>query len=465
MTTQEKPSLSEEQVEDLAYYIANDRCANLSDPGTGKTPSVCVYLEYLWKHCGEKSVWVMPMSLLKKNRDELLRFTNLHPEQVMIVDGTPKQRAKQIADQRVVVWLMGFTRWSDEYDLMLTLHPTINAVAVDEIHMGYKGNNSKRTQNLYRAMRRIRKFVAMTGTLIDGRLDSAYPTIKIIEPRYYGSWDAFMRYHADRDPVYPSRIFRWKNHERLGAIFMKHTIRRTFNSVYGKQEVVINLEPCYAKNKAAEAYLELEETAMVELENSVIDGTEPGVGTIRARQILAHPELFGLNTGDWTGKDEQLLVHVEDAKNKSERFLVFSSLVPEQERIVRLLEAQGLRVGLINGKVAPKVRSELDEKFRAGELDVIVGSPKTMAVGYNWPFVNHVIFTTTDYMDSNFTQAYKRAIRGKRTQPLRVTVMLYRNPDHTDSIEYGVWDTTVNKSIQANKVDPTVDVITVTHSG
>jgi hypothetical protein len=80
-------SLRDYQVADLCYYMKNPRCLNLSDPGTGKTPSVVVCQWWLWSEhqCG--TAFVMPLSLLKKNRDEILRFTHFKPDEVTIVTG------------------------------------------------------------------------------------------------------------------------------------------------------------------------------------------------------------------------------------------------------------------------------------------------------------------------------------------------------------------------------------------
>ena len=107
------------QIDDLAFLINNPRAGLLSDPATGKTLPVCLYQEYLWTHKSEKSVWLMPKSLLKKNYDEVLECTNLKPEQVIIVDGTPAQREKQISDRNGVVFLMGFKRFAYDWEKIL----------------------------------------------------------------------------------------------------------------------------------------------------------------------------------------------------------------------------------------------------------------------------------------------------------------------------------------------------------
>ena len=59
------PPLRDYQIADLAYYIANPRCMNLSDPGTGKTPSVCVMQFHLWVNEQARTAWAISRTGLR----------------------------------------------------------------------------------------------------------------------------------------------------------------------------------------------------------------------------------------------------------------------------------------------------------------------------------------------------------------------------------------------------------------
>lgn len=457
--------LRPDQVEDLALLMkpGNERFAILSDPGTGKTPTVCVYIYWLWKDKGEKTAWAMPKSLLRKNRDELLLWTGFRKEEIVIIDGTPEQRAKQIADPHGKVFLMGFRRWSDDWRNILDQQPEINALVVDEIHMAYGRYSTRRTSGFVRSMRHVERFVPMTGSLINGRLDSAYPTIHVIEPRYYFSEGAFFAHHAVSDA--DGKVIMWKNHDKLGRIFARHGVRRTFESIHGKVDIVTNVVLCDMSPKQLKAYKEVHEQAMLELEDRFLDLEQPGVATLRARQIMQHPEAVRVPTAwddegqpcDWktykisdelTGKDEQLIIDLQDANNRQEPLIIFAAYVPEQERLVKLCEKHGRKVGLINGNVSGADRSSIDEAFRAGRLDTVVSSWETAAVGYNWGHVDHIIGPSLDYKDVNVMQGLRRAIRGKRSKPLRFSLYKYRS-----SLDHRVFQIIDMKSHEANKVD------------
>lgn len=481
------------QIDDLAYAIANPKSLFLHDPGCGKTPPVCVYLRYQWTELGHRSLWSMPKSLLQKNRDELLRFTDFGPEDVEILESdilnpTQAQRAQLkrhvelghkrvskellpyrrfwprliageaidlIAECQAKVILCGFRFMARFWQRLVHSHPDIGCLAIDELHMGFGGIDSQNTRSLFDVMRHAKCFIGMTGTLLNGRLDSVYPAIHVIEPRYYPrGYSDFRSQHVAFENDY-GQVLAWKNEEKVGQILLNHGIRRTFEEVYGKEPVVFQTDLVHMNPKMREEYDLFHEQAMLELDDGrFLDGSLPGVATIRASQIMSHPESFGLCAGEMPGKDERLLIHLEDAKQRGEQLLIFSVLIPEQERIFRLLNNEGRIAGLMNGSTSTKQRAEIDQLFRAGAINDVVGSPRTMAVGWNWENTGHVIFVSYDYQDVDWLQAYRRASRGTRTTPLRVTLMQY-----ADSIDKRKLQVIHQKSILANKVDPTRPVL------
>jgi hypothetical protein len=340
----------------------------------------------------------------------------------------------------------------------------VQLLVADEWHAMYGGHASQRTQALYRFMRDRRWLIAMTGTILNGRADTVYPWVHLVEPRYYGTYDGFMAVHGLYD--LSGDLCGWKNLDRLAAIVGRHAIRRTFAQAYGPEAKVIQTEEVEMSPLQRKAYDEIASKALIELEQSFVDGTLPGVNVIRARQIMGHPErvpttdgtFANLIGGEVTGKDERLILHAEDHAAMKKPLVVFAALVPEQERCARILRRVGLRAGLINGSVSGAERSRIDAAFRAGELDAIVASPATAAFGFNWQHggdreVEHVIFVSLDYMDTSFFQAYRRMIRGVRKAPLRITVLEY-----ADSIDQRIFQIVRAKSGLARAVDPTREV-------
>lgn len=440
----------EHQIADLAFYMTRARSLNLSDPGAQKTGSAAMHSWWLASEKNTKSAWAMPKSLLRKNRQDILDFSHFKEDEVLILDGPPDKREQIMRYQNAKVLLMGFDRWAADWENIKHHHPTLNHLTVDEMHLGFAGHDSGRTQSLYDSMKEVEGFLGMTGTIIKGRLSSAYPAISIIEPRFYGSYGGFLGFHSVRDEG--NKITGWRNHEKLRQIFMNVAVRHTFEEVHGPEAKVIIPELCDMSPAQRKVYDKMEQDALVELEDSFLAAGNMAVAAIRCRQLMAHPETFGLKVGT-TGKDERLKIHLGDAVQSGEPIAIFASLIPEQERIVALAKSMGLRTGLINGNVSAARRAEIDAAFQRGDLDCVVASPATAGIGFNWNHLRVMVFTSLDYQDDSFMQAYRRGIRGKRDTPLLIYVLEYR-----DSIDQRIMKIIEMKSREAHLVDPTKEI-------
>lgn len=452
----EEISLRDYQVADLAFYMSTPKCGNFSDPGTGKTPSVCVYMYWLWTEKLSRTIWAMPKSLRKKNLKELIRFSGFELEDVVIVGGSPARRKRILETTNAKVFIMGFDCFTRNWKQIVEHFPDINCLIGDEWHLGFKGPKSGRSQSMLEFMSRTDYLVAMTGTIIDGRLDAAYSLIEACEPGHYsGGPDGFHMAHAITNEY--NQVVAWRNTDRIAKIFGRIAIRHTFEEAYGPEAKVIVPELCEMDPKQREFYDEFEENALLELEEEWLDGSLPGVGQIRCRQLMEHPQEFGppLDEIKLTGKEERLLIHLEDHKNTGKPLVIFAAFQPQHKRLEKICKDMGFRVGVINGNTSGARRSKIDEDFQAGDIDIVIASAATAGVGFNWGHVDHIIFMSLDPMDSNFVQAYRRAIRGKRETPLLITIMLYENCRVEDRI-LEIIDT---KSALAHAVDETKERI------
>lgn len=274
--------LRPDQIADLSILMCNPRHLHLSEPGTGKTPTICVYQRWLWNEHGTPSVWVMPRSLLEKNRDEALKWGGWEADEVVIADGGPLPENGR-------VYLMGFRRFTLEWE---KFPRTWRAIQIDEFHKGFGGAESAQTQALFGFMERQGEFFTpMTGTLIDGKMETVFPAVHIIEPRYYGNFKSFCHFHRMID-VFTGNLVGYQNHDHLQKILQKHSIRRLFSDIFGHQQIVTQVEWVSMAPAQRAAYDKFDKEALLELEQFYIDGTQPGVAFIRARQIMEHPNKF-----------------------------------------------------------------------------------------------------------------------------------------------------------------------------
>lgn len=417
--------LREYQKKQLAFHLGRDRSINTSAPSTGKTPTMCSWIKLRNVIDGCKTIFVMPSSLMFKNREDMLTWTGWDEDEVQICTGTPQKRRKIYEDKNVKCFITTFDTFANEWEMIKDLQPDLNAVCVDEVHLGFSSHSSKRTQSLYRSSRRLKHFLFCSGTVIDGRYSSLYPMLAVIEPRYYGSYNNFLKMHGVFNTF--GQVVSWKNGERLKAILDQVSVGISLKQAYPNRfdNILIN-ETCELDSNVREAYKDLEEDALLELQDEYLECDNPMVKAIRCRSLLSQPETFDLiHKPKINGKDEVIKTHVENALLENKRILIFACFREEQNRIAKVCESLGARVGVINGSVSGLKRGEIDYKFREHDLDVVVGTPSTMSVGFNMEYVKEIIFASLDYKNSNFYQGLLRGNRGSRQEPLPAYILTY----------------------------------------
>lgn len=429
------------QVETLSFYATNKNCLNRSEPATGKTAPSCVMAKYVFDKENGSTIFVMPKSLLIKNEEEITNWTGL---KTLIYRGQPT-----------------LTKWRGEtYDVILTTADTlskhydnilkmlskrIGLLLADETHLYWSSAKAKRTQFILAHCRKIPRNIWLTGTVIRGRLDSAFPVIQMIEPRYYGNHQTFMNQHSIQDS-FTGEVIGWCNEAKINAILKIHSVNYLFRDVYGDPDYIYLPTHVDIDSKHYKAYKEFEEFANLELEDdSILYATEAGVQTIRCRQILGCPEVLGLKIADY-GKDDWVFENL--LNGDYQKVVLFSAMQGEQVRLVRKIEERGFKVGLINGTVDGNKRGQIDKAFREGDLQVIVASPATAGVGLNWHNCEAATFVSIDYMDDNITQATFRFIRGKRDKTIPIYLLKYKN-----TIEDKIYGIVYQKSLLASKAD------------
>lgn len=469
MPATENLKLRDYQIGDLSYLIGKRKALLMHDPGTGKTPPACLFMWYVWSKHRKKTQWAMPTHLMKKNKEELLKWSNFTDEEVAIIDGTPKQKEKLRNDSRVKVFITSFpglVKKDKKGTAAWKYYAETDLIVIDEFHKYFSNHESEATQELYRCMRTKNFFCGMSGTVIKGRLDSAYPMIQIIEPRFYGNYFDFLAQHAIKD--YWGKIIGWRNYDKIRQV-LGHIGRRTaFEDVFGERDIVFFIEEIDMGATQKKLYMQFKAMGMVELEKVILEGSNEGVNLLRLRQILAHPERISVpmerdekgkitrfeivdaSGGVDTERDERIKLHIQDHIDNKEPLVIISTLIPEQQRLYELANEMGMKTALINSTVANKDRWKIDEDFQAGRIQCVVGSPSTMGTGFNWSHINHILVAGLDFAADDFIQILMRGFRGKRKQPLKATLIQYKS-----SVEQHLDRVLDTKSRESHTIDPT----------
>ena len=410
------------QAQHCAFHITHRASLNYSACATGKTYTMAWLAEYYWKTEQCKTVLINPISLSVKNKDEIVRFTDFAEDEVQIVSGTPAKRSVQWKNTKAKVFIVGPDLFGKEWEQML---PDVKSILVDESHLAYSGHKSARTQAFYMAQKKANHITFFTATPIgSGKASSIYYAFCCCAPLVFANFKRFMNYFA----IYNSLgyIIGWRHMDVLGEQLKKFSVGISFKEAFkNAAENIVSFETCdFGDSDIEEKYRSMEDDALMELDDRYVEANSGGVKLLRCRQLLECPEVFGLEP-KIRAKDELLKSHLQHILDGSEKqILVYSAFVAEQERIVRICAEMGLQAGLINGSVVGAARASVAKKFESGEFQVLVASPATMAIGFNFEFVSSVVFVSADYDNSAFHQACFRGNRGTRSTPLPIYILV-----------------------------------------
>jgi hypothetical protein len=422
--------LRDYQLDHLAFYMRwvgteTPICMNLSEPGTGKTPSVVIN-QYRRAMEGIQTLWVMPKSLIMKNVDEIMRFSPLERKHIGVLDGTPANIEAEFDGGTKAVYLVNGTR----FDKMERegAFDTLGALDVDEIHMLFKGADSMRTKSFHSMAFRVNEGVLMTGSLMDGGIAPAWPSIHAVDPRYYpGGYNAFKAHHS-----YQSRYdnkTHWINHEKVSTILERHSVRKVFDN---RDQFLLPVTWTDPNSEQKQALKDWEEKASIEIEKMFVTNAQPGVAYHAMRAILDHPneiniegETVSLCKVEDTQKYHRLEATLYEHLSMDLPLIIYSALRPQQRWIAALCEKVGISYMLMDGNTSLDKRAKIDESFREGSHLVTIASYKVAAVGFNWQILGgkelpRVINMSLPYLPDDIVQGFRRGIRGPRNRTLLV---------------------------------------------
>lgn len=174
-----------------------------------------------------------------------------------------------------------------------------------------------------------------------------------------------------------------------------------------------------------------------ELKKEYITETDSGEEVVAWTDGAKNVLLDRITTSSWFldkegeprgGKLERLRF---DLQNRSQPTLVFAHYQDSVEAAARVAESTGARTAYVHGKVPKKVASAAVADFKAGNLDVLVGSLETLAEGLTLTQADMLIFLEKSFKPSRNEQALRRVHRLGQTRP--VTALDYVTPASVDA--------------------------------
>ena len=391
------------------------------DMGLGKT----VQLIALWLAERENgaatgpTLLVVPMSLVGNWHRELSRFA---PSlRVMVHHGlqrlTGEAFVREVARFDVVISTYALIQRDFEHLASVPWH----RVALDEAQ-NIKNPAAKQSMAV-RALRSDQR-VALTGTPLENRLTELWSIVDFLNQGYLGSAGDFRRRFA----VPIERFADQECAERLRRLIRPVILRRLKSDPGILDELPEKLEMtvyCNLTREQAALYQSIVQEMLGQVEHS---GGMRRRGLILAtlvklKQVCNHPLHFLGQTGPLarrSGKCDRLTDMLEEVVAEGDRALVFTQFRVMGDLLRNhLAEALGCRVLFLHGGTPQKQRTELVDRFQAGDADapVFVLSLKAGGFGLNLSAANHVFHFDRWWNPAVEAQATDRAHRiGQRRQ-------------------------------------------------
>lgn len=453
------------------FAASNPKLLLADDMGLGKTvQALSAVAEYMIRETlppGPKLI-VCPNSVKGVWAREIALWLGTDEPHAVISGTTPKARHNQIEQairdkawvivnweqirtKKVEVVERGRKRERDVLkETLFGTTPWVAAIA-DEAHRA-KNRKSQQTKGLLQIDAAMQ--LALTGTPLMNSPDELWSLLRWLFPEEYTSfWRFFDQYVDYYEGQYGKIITGVRNPDALRFELSTRLVRRTKNEALDLPEKVRQIIPVTLGTKQRKLYEEAEKQMWFEVEQAIKEGDQAakrfaeaaaGEGykatysvpngaarTVRLRQIAASPALLGGE--DDSAKLDAAVEIIVDAQPK--QFVVFSEFKPTCRLLAERLQARGINACSFTGDDSPVERTEMEDRFQAGEIDVLVGTRDTMGEGVTLHAADTAIFIERHWTPAKNEQAEDRLHRNG--QKNAVTILILEAEDSVDTGKVG----------------------------
>jgi len=378
------------------------------DMGLGKTVQVIALVNYIRSRKEEKTLLIVPASLISNWLNEIVRFAPslkyyvLHPSE----NKGGNNDKDLLPDYDIFITTYGMVK---KYDWLKQVH--WNTLVLDEAQaIKNPGTVQTRTVKQLKADYRI----AMTGTPIENRLSELWSLFDFLNKGLLGGAKEFARFVKQLDEsqegysrlkkvVGPFILRRLKTDKSVIADLPAKIEMKTFASLTRKQAALYN-----ALVQDLEA--KLSSSGGIERKGLILSSI------LKFKQICNHPDQYlGQHgyTPEESGKYARLRDICETIYEKRERVLVFTQfkeiIEPLQEFLETVFQHKGL---VLHGETPVAKRKNIVATFQGDEyVPFLILSLKAGGVGLNLTAANHVIHFDRWWNPAVENQATDRAFR------------------------------------------------------
>lgn len=319
------------------------------------------------------------------------------------------------------------------------------AVIADEAHRA-KNKEARQTQGLWRVKGKI--MYALTGTPIMNSPDEIWSLLRWLWPDEYGDslppskkhpagwpkvpYSTFFTEYVDFYEDFRKRrvITGVRNPDALRFVLKDKLIRRTADilGLKGRKRIIYPVELTPGQQKL---YFEAEKSMWLAVKDDIALGNKDAIEyarwaiedgdpanllripngaarRVRLRQVIENAALLG-GADDSAVMDDFEDKFIDSGRDQWVVFCAFKeSCVLLTERLRR---KHGARAAVYNGDVSPAKRTDLEDEFQRGNIEVMVGTIDAMYQGITLTAGRHQHWLSRDYVPARNEQGEARSDR------------------------------------------------------
>ncbi|MFD2705952.1 DEAD/DEAH box helicase [Salibacterium lacus] len=381
------------------------------DMGLGKTLQTLSYMlsERRERPDAPPFLVTAPSSLVYNWKNEAETFT---PElNVRLIEGSKASRRSRLES-------------AEEADILITSYPllrrdidlyeekTWHGLILDEAQ-ALKNNASK----TFRAVRRVRteKTFALSGTPIENKIDELWSLFAILMPGLFPDIQSFKNMEME------------KVRHRVSPFILRRTKSDVLTELPDKIETTLHCELTKTQRETYVAYLNrIKEETANQLKQGSFQQNRMNIlaNLTRLRQLCCHPGMFLEEYHGGSGKLEELMSVMENARENGNRVLVFSQFTSMLTFIKNAFDKKGYSYFYLDGKTPGQQRVQMTEDFNEGEKEAFLISLKAGGTGLNLTGADTVILFDLWWNPAVETQAADRAHRIGQQKAVQVIKLI-----------------------------------------
>lgn len=404
----------------ISRVISDPAVALFLEPGLGKTVITLTAIQELQAYRWEVSrpLVVAPKKVAEATwATEAAKWDHLKDMTVVPILGTAKQRIKAlyspgnvwVISRDNLPWLVDYCRNDWPFDM----------VVLDE-STSFKNSRAKRFMALKRVRPRVRRLVELTGTPTPNGLPDLYAQVYLLDggARLGRTLTSFRENFMSQDYAHPGQQYRTYSllpgaDQRIRDAIADICVSMKTEDYLTLPEFIENIVPVALDPAAAKAYNKLEREMLLQVDTETITAGSAAVLNGKLLQLC----------GGAVYSNEGEVVRVHDCKLDAflelieqlngEHALVFYWFQHERDRILKALEATGLRVRVYEGP-------DDERAWNAGDVDVLLAHPVSCGYGLNLQAGGHhcIWYTLPNWALEIFQQANKRLHRQGQKYPV-----------------------------------------------